>query len=87
MVVSPGQNEISEMKEKGLDIVPHRVRMVKEDLEDKFKNPQVPFRRVFVCAMWLTGFDAQSCSTLYLDRPMRGHTLIGSRAVSSEQNP
>ncbi len=64
VVVSPGQNEISEMKEKGLDITQHRERMVKEDLEDKFKNPQDPFRLVFVCAMWLTGFDAPSCSTI-----------------------
>ena len=76
VVVSPGQNEISEMKDKGFDILPHRERMVKEDLEEKFKNPDDPFRMVFVCAMWLTGFDAPSCSTLYLDKPMRGHTLM-----------
>jgi type I restriction enzyme R subunit len=76
VVVSPGQNEISEMKEKGFDILPHRERMVKEDLEEKFKNPEDKFRLVFVCAMWLTGFDAPSCSTLYLDKPMRGHTLM-----------
>ncbi|MES2476149.1 MAG: type I restriction enzyme endonuclease domain-containing protein [Verrucomicrobiota bacterium] len=76
VVVSPGQNEISEMKEKGFDILPHRERMVKEDLEEKFKNPADPFKLVFVCAMWLTGFDAPSCSTLYLDKPMRGHTLM-----------
>ena len=76
VVVSPGQNEISEMKEKGFDIVPHRERMVKEDLEEKFKKPEDPFRLVFVCAMWLTGFDAPSCSTIYLDKPMRGHTLM-----------
>jgi type I restriction enzyme R subunit len=76
VVVSPGQNEISEMKAKGHDIVPHRERMVKEDLEEKFKNPKDEFRLVFVCAMWLTGFDAPSCSTLYLDKPMRGHTLM-----------
>ena len=76
VVVSPGQNEISEMKDKGFDILPHRERMVKEDLETKFKDPKDDFRLVFVCAMWLTGFDAPSCSTLYLDKPMRGHTLM-----------
>ncbi len=76
VVVSPGQNEITEMAAKGLDILPHRERMVKEDLEEKFKNQNDPFRLVFVCAMWLTGFDAPSCSTLYLDKPMRGHTLM-----------
>lgn len=76
VVVSPGQNEISEMKARGFDILPHRERMVKEDLETKFKDPKDEFRLVFVCAMWLTGFDAPSCSTLYLDKPMRGHTLM-----------
>ncbi len=76
VVVSPGQNEIAEMKAKGFDILPHRERMVKEDLETKFKDPEDKFRLVFVCAMWLTGFDAPSCSTLYLDKPMRGHTLM-----------
>jgi len=76
VVVSSSQNEIGEMKAKGLDIVPHRKRMVSEDLETKFKDPDDPFRIVFVCAMWLTGFDAPSCSTLYLDKPMRNHTLM-----------
>lgn len=76
VVVSPGQNEIQMAKAKGFDILPHRERMVKEDLETKFRDPDDPFRLVFVCAMWLTGFDAPSCSTLYLDKPMRGHTLM-----------
>jgi type I restriction enzyme R subunit len=76
VVVSPEQNEIAKMKAKGFDILPHRQRMVKEDLETKFKDPEDPLRLVFVCAMWLTGFDAPSCSTLYLDKPMRGHTLM-----------
>ncbi len=80
VVVSSSQNEIGEMKAKGLDIVPHRKRMVSEDLENKFKDPDDPFRIVFVCAMWLTGFDAPSCSTLYLDKPMRNHTLMQSIA-------
>ncbi len=69
VVVSPGLND-------GPEISPHRERMMKEDLEEKFKSPGDPFRLVFVCAMWLTGFDAPSCSTLYLDKPMRGHTLM-----------
>lgn len=58
VIVSQQQNEIDLFKEKGLDIEPHRVRMVKEDMETKFKNPDDPFRLVFVCAMWLTGFDS-----------------------------
>jgi type I restriction enzyme, R subunit len=76
VVVSQAQNEIEEFKKKGLDIATHRKRMVKEDLEIKFKNPDDPLRIVFVCAMWITGFDVPSCSTIYLDKPMRNHTLM-----------
>jgi type I restriction enzyme R subunit len=76
VVVSQGQNEIDDLKAKGVDILPHRRRMVKEDLASKFKDPADPLRLVFVCAMWLTGFDAPSCSTLYLDKPMQNHTLM-----------
>ena len=76
VVVSPGQNEQADMVAKGLDIAPHRRRMNDEDMEAKFKDPDHPFRLVFLCAMWLTGFDAPSCSTIYLDKPMKNHTLM-----------
>ncbi|HOA61015.1 MAG: HsdR family type I site-specific deoxyribonuclease [Verrucomicrobia bacterium] len=76
VVVSQAQNEAADFKAKGLDITPHRQRMVKEDLETKFKDPDDPFRLVFVCAMWMTGFDVPSCSTIYLDKPLRNHTLM-----------
>lgn len=76
VVVSQEQNELRKFREAGLEIRPHRERMVKEHLDEKFKDPTDPFRIVFVCAMWRTGFDAPSCSTLYLDRPMRDHTLM-----------
>lgn len=76
VVISQGQNEIDDMREKGLDILPHRQRMVREDLDTKFKDPDDPFRIAFVCAMWMTGFDVPSCSTIYLDKPMRNHTLM-----------
>lgn len=76
VVVSQAQNEAADFKAKGLDITPHRLRMVKEDLETKFKDPDDPFRLVFVCAMWMTGFDVPSCSTIYLDKPLRNHTLM-----------
>ena len=76
VVVSQAQNEVADFKVKGLDITPHRLRMVKEDLETKFKDPDDPFRLVFVCAMWMTGFDVPSCSTIYLDKPLRNHTLM-----------
>jgi type I restriction enzyme R subunit len=87
VVVSQGQNEIYEMHEKGLDIRPHRKRIVEEDLETKFKNPEDPFRLVFVCAMWITGFDVPSCSTLYLDKPMRNHTLMQTIARANRVYP
>jgi type I restriction enzyme, R subunit len=76
VIVSQQQNEVSQFQEKGLDIAPHRLRMVKEDMETKFKDADDPFRLVFVCAMWLTGFDAPAVSTIYLDKPMKNHTLM-----------
>jgi len=87
VVVSQGQNEIADMSEKGLDIRPHRKRIVEEDMETKFKNPDDPFRLVFVCAMWMTGFDVPSCSTLYLDKPMRNHTLMQTIARANRVYP
>ena len=76
VVISQSQNEIADMAERGLDIRPHRKRMVEERLEDKFKDPQDPFRIAFVCSMWTTGFDVPSLSTVYLDKPLRNHTLM-----------
>ncbi|WP_277958210.1 type I restriction endonuclease subunit R [Anaeromyxobacter oryzisoli] len=78
VIVSPGQNEVEEMRKLGLGIVSHRKRMVESQppLDEKFKDPDDPLSLVFVCAMWLTGFDAPSCSTVYLDKPMRNHTLM-----------
>ena len=46
------------------------------DIEYNFKDPEHPLQLVFVCAMWLTGFDAPTVSTLYLDKPMKEHTLM-----------
>ncbi len=76
VVLSQAQNEIADFKSRGIDITPHRQRIVQDDLATDFKNPENPFRVVFVCAMWMTGFDAPSCSTIYLDKPMRNHTLM-----------
>ena len=76
VVVSQAQNEVQEFRKAGLEIALHRRRMLTEDLETKFKSPDDPFRVVFVCAMWMTGFDAPPCSTIYLDKPMRNHTLM-----------
>lgn len=76
VVVSQSQNEVEDLKKKGVDITPHRERMVREDLETKFKDSNDNFRIVFVCAMWITGFDVPTCSTIYLDKPMKNHTLM-----------
>jgi type I restriction enzyme R subunit len=87
VVISQGQNEVADMQEKGLDIKPHRRRMLKEDLESKFKDPDDPLRLVFVCAMWTTGFDVPSCSTIYLDKPMKNHTLMQTIARANRVFP
>jgi len=76
VIVSQQQNEVELFEEKGLDIQKHRTRVVKEDMETKFKDANDPFRLVFVCSMWLTGFDAPSVATIYLDKPMKNHTLM-----------
>ena len=89
LIVSPGQNEIEQMKKHNLDIVPHRQRMVESQppLDEKFKDTEDNLRIVFVCAMWLTGFDAPSCSTVYLDKPMRNHTLMQTIARANRVFP
>jgi type I restriction enzyme R subunit len=87
VVVSQGQNEIADMAARGLDIRPHRRRIIDEDLEAKFKDPMDPFRIVFVCAMWMTGFDVPNCSTIYLDKPMRNHTLMQTIARANRVYP
>jgi type I restriction enzyme R subunit len=87
VVVSPAQNEVEQMKKLGLDIVPHRKRMNEQPLDEKFKDPEDSLSLVFLCAMWLTGFDAPSCSTVYLDKPMRNHTLMQTIARANRVFP
>ncbi len=76
VVVSQEQNEIQTFRNWGLDIAPHREKMEKRELDKEFKNADNPFRIVFVCAMWLTGFDVKSLATIYLDKPLKAHTLM-----------
>jgi type I site-specific restriction-modification system R (restriction) subunit len=87
VVVSQSQNEIADTQALGLDIAPHRKRMIEEDLDERFKDSADPFRLVFVVAMWMTGFDVPSCSTIYLDRPMRNHTLMQTIARANRVFP
>ena len=87
VIVSAEQNEIAKMAAKGIDIVPHRKRMNEEKLDELFKDPKEGLGIVFVCAMWLTGFDAPSCSTIYLDKPMRNHSLMQTIARANRVFP
>jgi type I restriction enzyme R subunit len=89
VIVSPGQNEIEQMRKLGLEIEAHRKRMNESQpgLDERFKDTADPLRLVFVCAMWLTGFDAPSCSTIYLDKPMRNHTLMQTIARANRVFP
>jgi len=76
VVVSPEQNEIKKFQQWDLDIEPHREKMNTQDLETRFKDENDPFRFVIVCAMWITGFDVPTLSTMYLDKPLKSHTLM-----------
>jgi len=85
VVVSEEQGEVEKFKRWKLDITPHR-KLIKEgfglddgtriDLESAFKKDDHPFRIAIVCAMWLTGFDVPTLGTLYLDKPLKAHTLM-----------
>ena len=76
VVISQEQNEIQTFTQWGLDIRPHREKMEKRELDKEYKDADSPFRVVFVCAMWLTGFDVKTLSCLYIDKPMKAHTLM-----------
>lgn len=76
VVVSSEQNEVDKFKKMNLDIETHRRKMVERNLEKEFKDEENPFRLAIVCAMWITGFDAPCVSTVYLDKPIKGHTLM-----------
>jgi type I restriction enzyme R subunit len=96
IIISEGQNEIADFKKWGVDIIPHRVLMKqgfetpdgkRVDVESAFKNPEHPFRVAIVCAMWLTGFDVECLSTLYVDKPMKAHTLMQAIARANRIYP
>lgn len=76
VVVSSEQNEVDKFKKMNLDIETHRKKMVERNLEKEFKDEENPFRLAIVCAMWITGFDAPCVSTVYLDKPIKGHALM-----------
>lgn len=95
-MISEAQNEVRDFKKWGFDIIPHRVVMKtgfetpdgkRVGLEDAFKDPKHPFRIAIVCAMWLTGFDVESLSTLYIDKPMKAHNLMQAIARANRVYP
>lgn len=91
VVISEEADEVEKFAKQGLDITKHRNKMSElvdgVDLEDRFKDVNSNLRLVFVCAMWLTGFDVQNLSTLYLDKPMKGHTLMQAIARANRVYP
>lgn len=92
VVVSEEADEGEKFRKEGLSISAHRNRMNKvddngADIEDNFKDPNHPLSLVFVCAMWLTGFDVKSVSTLYIHKPMKGHTLMQAIARANRVFP
>ncbi|MGI9256073.1 MAG: type I restriction endonuclease subunit R, partial [Salinispira sp.] len=95
VVVSEEQGEVEKFAGWGLNIEPHRQRMMRGfdadgegrlDIETAFKNSEHPFRVAFICAMWLTGFDVPSLSTLYVDKPLKAHTLMQAIARANRVN-
>ena len=86
VVVSQEQNEIQTFRKWGLDINYHRSKMVSRELDKEFKDEDNPLRIVFVCAMWLTGFDVKCLSCLYLDKPLKAHTLMQTIARANRVN-
>src|ERR1044072_8221317 len=81
VVVSEDAGEEEKFKKQKLEVKSHRDRMNRvdetgHDIEYNFKEAEHPLQLVFVCAMWLTGFDAPTVSTMYLDKPMKDHTLM-----------
>jgi type I restriction enzyme R subunit len=96
IIISEAQNEVADFKKWGFDIIPHRALMKqgfdtcdgkRVDVETAFKTPEHPFRVAIVCAMWLTGFDVESLSTLYVDKPMKAHTLMQAIARANRVYP
>ena len=92
VIISEENDEETKFTKQGLNISDHRAKMKAitqdgKDIEDRFKDPEDSLQLVFVCAMWLTGFDVKNLSTLYLDKPMKGHTLMQAIARANRVYP
>lgn len=92
VIISEENGEEEKFRAQGLDITKHRKKMNEltpegANIEDRFKDPNDNLQLVFVCAMWLTGFDVKNLSTLYLDKPMKSHTLMQAIARTNRIYP
>lgn len=92
VVISEEDGEEVKFAKEGLNIKIHRERINAvddngDDIEDNFKSPDNKLSLVFVCSMWLTGFDVPLVSTIYLDKPMKGHTLMQAIARANRVAP
>ncbi len=79
LVVSAEQNEIATFAKWGIDIAPHRKKMVTRELDKEFRDADNPFRVVFVCAMWLTSFDVKPLAAMYFDKRIEAVRTIIER--------
>ena len=96
IIISEAQNEVKDFAKWDFAIIPHRALMKqgfetadgqRVDVETAFKDPEHPFRVAIVCAMWLTGFDVECLSTLYIDKPMKAHSLMQAIARANRVYP
>ena len=96
IIISEAQNEVRDFAKWGFDVIPHRALMKdgfetgdgqRVDVETAFKDPKHPFRVAVVCAMWMTGFDVECLSSLYIDKPMKAHTLMQAIARANRVYP
>lgn len=91
VIISKEEDEERKFEAQDLNIRPHREKMEQivdgYDIEDRFKDVNGKLQLVFVCSMWLTGFDVPNLSTLYLDKPMKSHTLMQAIARANRVYP
>ena len=87
VMVSQSQNEIADLEPFEIDMRPIRERIIHGNLEEEFKKADSNLRIIFVCAMWMTGFDVPNLSTLYLDKPLKNHTLMQAIARANRVSP
>jgi hypothetical protein len=90
VILSQSEEDEKRYKERKLDPAWVKATLAAMDAEvmaERFKRPDDPLRIVFVCSMWITGFDAPPVGVVYLDRPMRNHALMQTIARANRVYP